>query len=271
MSQSFSAFVINMKRNPERLDFMTKQLDAADIEFSVQEGFDGKTYDFSKEYDESAAIILNGSTLTPSEKGCALSHRRILETITQKNIEYTLILEDDVEIPTNFKSIIEELIINNKKKKVWEYLSFNYPYVGLRYIQLWLYLMKNKYKEDRTLSNILKTPIYFFKFILVSIFSLYEGFREHFYKKKSHTGKPVTFYRPLYLAGCYLIHQEGAKKILSLGGKIIYPADRVQNIARFKKNLRVRAFCPMIVRQRRDKFKSTLNDQDLSGVMGILV
>lgn len=271
MSQPFSAFVINMKRNPERLDFMGKQLHAAGIEFSIQEGFDGKIYDFSKEYDEGAAVILNGSNLTSSEKGCALSHRKILEAVIQNNIEYALILEDDVEIPVSFKKTIEEVIMNNTKRKSWEYLSFNYPYVGLRYIRLWLYLIKNKYKKDKTVLNILKIPIYFLKFILVSILSLHEGVREHFYKVSSHRGKPVTFYRPLYLAGCYLIHREGAKKILSLSDKIIYPADRVQNVARFRKNLKIQAFCPMIIRQRRDKFKSTLNEQDLSDIIDILV
>lgn len=269
---NYQTFVINMKRSPERLEFMTEQFKRLGMDFEVQEGVDGRTYNFSDVYDENVSIKYNGTPLTPVERGCALSHKIILEKTLESDLEYVLILEDDVELPDNFKEIVERVIKDNDGDKTdWEYLSFNYPYVGIRNIKLWLYLFFNMFKRDKSLLKILKIPMYFVKFILISIFSLLEGLREKIYKQKYKLGKVVKFYRPIYFAGCYLVKRTGAEKILSIGNGIIYPADRVQNVARIKKSLKLYAFCPMVAKQRRDKFESTLNNQDVSSILDILV
>ena len=90
------------------------------------------------------------------------------------------------------------------------------------------------------------------------MFSIIEGLRDRFYRKLYTYGKPARFYRPLYLAGCYLATKEGIKKLLATQEKLIYPADRIQNIARIKKGLKLFHFVPIIVKQRRDKFESTM-------------
>lgn len=269
---NYQTFVINMKRSPERLEFMTEQFKRLDMDFEVQEGIDGMTYDFSKIYNEELTVKYNGTPLSPVEKGCALSHRLILEKSVERAAKYTLIMEDDVELPDNFKDIVEKVIKDNDENTTdWEYLSFNYPYVGTRNIKLWLYLFFHMLRRDISLVKILKIPVYLFKFIIISIFSLLEGVRENIYRQKYKPGKVVKFYRPLYFAGCYLIKNTGTKKILSMGDTITYTADRVQNVARIKKSLKLYAFCPMLVKQRRDKFESTLNNQDVSSILDILV
>ena len=73
-------------------------------------------------------------------------------------------------------------------------------------------------------------------------------------------GKPAHFYRPMYLAGCYLVTREGIKKLLDIQNKIIYPADAIQNVARITKGLRLFHYVPLLAKQRRDKLASTMLD-----------
>lgn len=248
-----------MQKSPERLSFMSNQLNSLLLPFSIQEGIDGKTYDFKDIYDEKLSIKLNGSPLALVEKGCALSHKLILEKALAEQLDYVLILEDDVELPITFKKILDrELEKRDSKKTNWEYLSFNYPTVGLKFVKLWLFLLGEQFSKKPTTVLYLKIPLYIIKFAIVVTFSIFEGLRDVFYRNRYSYGKPARFYRPLYLAGCYLVTREGIKKILAVQEKLIYPADRVQNIARVKKGLRIFHFVPLVVKQRRDKFESTM-------------
>jgi GR25 family glycosyltransferase involved in LPS biosynthesis len=238
---------------------MSSQLKSLGIPFAVQEGVDGKIYDFSNDYDEQLSKKLNGSPLADVEKGCALSHRYALKKSIDEKIEYALILEDDVELPNNFKKIIENEIMKREKcESGWEYLSFNYPTVGIKFIKLWFFLLSEQFKKRPSLFLYIKIPLYVTKGLMIVIFSFYEGTRDLLYKKIYKYGVPSKFYRPIYLAGCYLVTSSGSKKILSINEKLVYPADRIQNVARIKKGLRLYWFVPLIVKQRRDKFESTM-------------
>lgn len=249
-----------MEKSAERRVFMTDQLTAQKIDFEICKAVDGNMYDFTNVYNESLALLVNGKNLALAEKGCALSHRIALEKALRENLDYALILEDDVELPSFFKNALEQEI----KKRIlgetsWDYLAFNYPTVGIKYIRLWLFLYFDTLSRNKNIIQLLKTPFYFIKFLLIAIFSIFEGLRDSLYHKLYEYGKPARFYRPMYLAGCYLITREGVKKILSVSDKIIYAADRVQNIAQTKKKLKLFHFVPLIVKQRRDKFESTMN------------
>lgn len=261
----FKVFLINMKKSSERLEFMSNQLKNHDIPFEIQEGVDGKTHDFKNVYEETLSLKLNGSPLAPVEKGCALSHKLILEKAIAQKLDYVLILEDDVELPLNFKNILdEELKKRESKKTKWEYLSFNYPTVGLKFVKLWLFLLQEQFKKKTITNPYLKIPFYAIKFIGIVIFSTIEGMRDILYKKIYQYGKPTHFYRPIFLAGCYLVNREGVKKLLSVQEKLIYPADRIQNIARIKKGLKLFHYVPLVAKQRRDKFESTMYDYSKS-------
>jgi len=249
-----------MKKSPERLAFMSKQLTDLDMDFTVQEGIDGMTHNFNDIYDEQLSKRLNDSPLVPVEKGCALSHRLILEKIVEEKLDYALILEDDVGLPPDFKKILDhELEKRTRNETTWEYLSFNYPSVGLKFIKLWLFLLSEKFSKNKSPWLYLKIPLYAIKFVVIVSMSLFEGARDNFYKKYKR-GKPALFYRPMYLAGCYLVTQEGAQKLLSVNTKLVYPADRIQNIARMQKKLKIFWYVPLIVKQKRNVFKSTMYD-----------
>ena len=247
-----------MKKDTERLEFMSKQLSVLDIPFAIQEGIDGKTYDFQKIYDESLAIKLNGAELTPGEKGCLLSHRLIWEKVVKENIAYALILEDDIELTPDFKNILDREIKNRQENKtIWEYLSFNYPTPGIKFIKLWVSLIIMQFSEKSSLKQWLMIPLYAIKFLFISIVSVFEGIRETLYKN-AKWGKPLLFYRPIYLAGCYVLTTVGAKKLLDINEKLVYTADRIQNIARKQNDLKVFWYVPLQAKQRRDKFHSSM-------------
>lgn len=252
-------FVINMKKSAERLAFMSEQLSRLGLSFEIQMGIDGKTHEFGDMYDEESSERLNGTPLALVEKGCALSHRLILERIVSEHIPYTLILEDDVELPTQFKdALAQELEKQKEGKAVWEYLAFNYPTVGWKFVKLWLFLLTEQFKKRPSTTLYAKLPVFFIKFLGILAVSLFEGLRDMLYKKLFTYGAPARFYRPMYLAGCYLVTEAGAKKLLEVQTKLIYPADRIQNIARVKKGLKLFWFVPLLVKQRRDKFESTM-------------
>lgn len=244
-----------MKKSPDRLAFMSEQLNKQKLDFTLQEGFDGATYNF-----EGLCSKRGSGSMTPREKAIALSHRTILENVKLEGLDYALILEDDVELPYNFKEIID-LEISKRAKNItkWEYLSFNYPTVGLHFIRLWLFLFLKMFKDNTSILFYFKTPFYLFKFIFIVIISIFEKIREEIYKKLYKNGKASHFYRPLYLAGCYLINKKGLDKLLLLNNQITYTADELPNIARIKCGLKFYAFVPLLVKQRRDKFYSNLS------------
>lgn len=263
-NNSFKAFVINLDRNPERLAFMKNQLDLLSISFERFKAVDGKTFDFTGICD---GVLFkknnNGETMTKGEKGCALSHKMVLESFLASKEPYALVIEDDVELDQNFDKILQQELRKRKEKRTnWEYLSFNYPATGWKNIVLWLYLFSNMMLDNKTkLSYWIKLPLYVIKFVAVVFISLLEGLRELLYKKLYRYGKASYFFRPLYLAGCYLVTREGAKKLVELNRGLKYTADGLPQVARIKKNLRFMAFVPRTARQKREVFKSELNEK----------
>ena len=105
----YKTILINLKREKERLEFMTNQLNGLKILFERLEAINGKEYleNGGNEYDEESALKNHYSKLTNGEIGCALSHKRCYQKFLNdpeyKNTKYLLILEDDVELDKNFK------------------------------------------------------------------------------------------------------------------------------------------------------------------------
>jgi hypothetical protein len=88
--------------------------------------------------------------------------------------------------------------------------------------------------------------------------SALEKMREMIYSRLYRYGRPALFYRPLYLAGCYLINRHGAEKLLNLNKRLEYEADRLPNVARVKNSLKYYAFVPLLVKQKREVFGSNI-------------
>ena len=235
-------FVINLPKDKDRKDFMDGQLKDMGMEYEFIEGRLGTDTDVIASCDDDLAIKEHGKILTKGEKGCAYSHRFVYEKMLKENIKVAVIMEDDVVIPKNFKEIIEKEI--SRKNRNWDWLSFDYPLVGFRFVTSWIqasiYMTKNK-------------PIFFLyalaKFPFIVVVSIFDFVRDILAKIFPIYAGPKIFYRPLYNAGAYMITEEGIKKMKPLLYPIRFSADRTPNRARVKLDFTMRWYVPRVVHQ----------------------
>jgi GR25 family glycosyltransferase involved in LPS biosynthesis len=256
-----------MDSHEDRRTFMEDGLAQANLSATRIVGVNGRA--LSDEEIETlapkeAVLATNKRIFLKGEVGCALSHRNIYDDIIKNNIPYAVIMEDDITIPTNFKNIVETLLHNHTIKNSWDYIAFDYTEPGLHYLRFWLRSIKIRVGHSSSFitsfSIIVSACI---KGLYIFPLSLFEAIRN--YLRRFYPG-PVIFFRPLYLAGCYLITNKTAHILRELNTPIIYPADKVQNQARIKRGLRLRAYAPLIIRQEKFVFGSIItgkNGKDL--------
>ena len=123
-------FVINLKKSPERLEAMKKQLDKLDIPFEIFTAVDGGSLE--PEYLHKTFLASQvtrgrfGEKRGVGEIGCATSHFNIYKTIVEQNTELSLILEDDIKLTDDFLKVYH--FIEANKKKVFS--KFDYIQLG---------------------------------------------------------------------------------------------------------------------------------------------
>lgn len=116
-------WVINLKRDVARRDFMVEQLERLGLAYELIEAVDGSTLtdedlDF---YSPKKARKKFGRELTPGELGCSLSHIRLWEKMVKENIPEVLILEDDLLIGKMLLAILEN---REKLPNDWQHINF---------------------------------------------------------------------------------------------------------------------------------------------------
>lgn len=255
-------FYINLDRDLDRKQHMEDMLSELGFDYVRVPATEGVKINIADYYDDQLARERNGTSLTAPEVGCAASHREIYRRIVQERIPYALVFEDDVTVIKQFRQIIEQIIDENTRHQYWEYLTFDYAESGSIFLKRWfdsvfLYYQR-QLKERGLLSRLAYLATAAIKLVYLIPLTYFESMRNHYYKQR-HLGKAVIFWRPLYFAGCYLVSLEGAKKLLKLSEpRIIYPADRLPNQARLLENLRFRAYAPIVAKQLRRRFGSSI-------------
>jgi GR25 family glycosyltransferase involved in LPS biosynthesis len=251
-------FYINMEKHVDRKTFIEEQCNRFSLVCIRQNGVDGRSLT-EKELEtlspKETSISLNKKELLPGEVGCALSHREIYEKMIEQSIPYAVIIEDDVTLPKEFKTIVEDLVKKHAHNPSWDYIAFDYTEPGIPYLLFWLRSIKIRTSQIPYTKRIPLMLVACIKFIYILPLSFFEGLR-NYYKKWNPS--PVIFLRPLYLAGCYLITLNTAKILRDINTPIVYPADKVQNQARIKKGLKLRAYAPKIVGQEKLRFGSII-------------
>jgi glycosyl transferase, family 25 len=100
-------FVINLARNPERLQRMERLLDAQGLEFERLDAVDGKTLS-DEEIARWSQRKPDGSLcLSASEVGCMLSHRHAWEKIAAMSDGHAVILEDDIHFSAEASTFLK--------------------------------------------------------------------------------------------------------------------------------------------------------------------
>ena len=92
-------YVVNLKKNPERMESIDAQLKKLGVEYERIEAVYGKelTPEERREvYSPFRAWCARGSYLGAGEIGCALSHLKIYKKMMSEGVEKALVLEDDV-------------------------------------------------------------------------------------------------------------------------------------------------------------------------------
>jgi glycosyl transferase, family 25 len=106
--------VISLQNNPERREFMRRQLENLDVAFRFSDAVDGRvmTSEALTEVAPRGGDDYCGM-LTPQEIGCALSHLAVIGEIADDEREYAAVFEDDVFIATAARKFFDEKFLRS--------------------------------------------------------------------------------------------------------------------------------------------------------------
>lgn len=252
----YKTIFINLARNLERRDFMLKQLKELDIPFERFEAVNGVEYVKSltgggNEYDEALLSKLNRPKMTPGEIGCALSHKRIYQKFLNdplyKDTKYLLILEDDAELPKNFKLILDTVCANNEKNKKFNMLQFySYPSSLRATIKAFYPGRANmRFKGRVGVVNFLKKCIF-----IISIPTIRGLWYLHwkYIKSKAKHVRHQLFNKGLGGSHAYIIDKKAAQVFLDNAKNIISLADWIFGEKDCRKRIRFYSYYPSVVK-----------------------
>lgn len=118
MKNSVKIYVINCDRNQERMKGISDQLSLYGLKFERISAIISDTLDRNIWTDDACSRKVLGRELKDGEIACFLSHIQALKKISTMDNEYSIILEDDADIHSNFANSIDLLIseISNNNK-----------------------------------------------------------------------------------------------------------------------------------------------------------
>lgn len=103
-------FVVSLKKDKTRRAFVTKQMAKMGIPFEFFDAIDGENLSTKQK------LRVQNKNLSTSEIGCALSHADIYAKILHDKIERAIVLEDDGILNDDFKSMIDEKILEKSEE-----------------------------------------------------------------------------------------------------------------------------------------------------------
>ena len=104
--------IVNLKRKPEKMEYMKKQLQKTNKEYYFFEAVDGEndlnchTFKIADEWFDP----YTSKAMTKGEIGCALSHFYIWKNMYQNNVDRIIVLEDDIVMDDNFDALLDEYL-----------------------------------------------------------------------------------------------------------------------------------------------------------------
>jgi len=105
------SYVINLQRRPDRLQKFRSTYPGAINDVEVVYGFDGQSpNDPAHSEQEMARFGQMSQLLTSGEKGCFLSHMRVMQRIVDSGAECAIIMEDDVQFSDDYISKLDRAL-----------------------------------------------------------------------------------------------------------------------------------------------------------------
>lgn len=104
-------YVINLAESHRRRELMVQQLDRLGVDYEVVPAVNGHRLAEAEiaALCEMSSIRSYPDWLTPGAIGAALSHRQALSRLVEEGQRCGLILEDDVVLPSNLATILDQL------------------------------------------------------------------------------------------------------------------------------------------------------------------
>ena len=103
------AYVINLKRSPERRANITAQLATHGIDYEIVEAVDGRELDLAdpEVVNSIAPSFRAAEWFLPTHVACAMSHLSAYRKVLDAGLPWALVMEDDVTIPAGLPAIAE--------------------------------------------------------------------------------------------------------------------------------------------------------------------
>lgn len=132
-------YVINLKSQTERRERMAKLLEAQGVDYEFFEGVNGRALTdeqkalFADE-DKNVLEMTGGrkliveDKLSPSEKGCALSHLKLYQKILDDGVQRAVILEDDLILNQDVYEALDNI---DCIKEPWDIINFS-SHIGIK-------------------------------------------------------------------------------------------------------------------------------------------
>lgn len=122
--EQVGVWLINLKRDADRLASMDAQLRALGLPYQLFEAVDGKARadELVKRVDVAGYERNMGSRVLPGKMGCYASHVAVWELLVESPYRMALVLEDDVVFHEDFPASLELAI---KASQHWDTLRFN--------------------------------------------------------------------------------------------------------------------------------------------------
>lgn len=107
-----STYLINLDSSTARLEKADAELKRHNIAYQRISAVDGRVFDVAQfeGYNSAKSNAYTGRDLIGSELGCYLSHKKALEAFVASTSEFGLILEDDLHLVDDFKSILDQTL-----------------------------------------------------------------------------------------------------------------------------------------------------------------
>lgn len=132
----WAIFVINLPRSEHRWRAVSNRLKAIGLPFQRIEGIDGSQLgeaEIAEVFDRKRAQTHYHYDLTRGEIGCYLSHLKAWQAVLDQELDYAIILEDDVVLTDSFRLLPQTL---TKLEDAWDLIKIAAPYKKQKATQL---------------------------------------------------------------------------------------------------------------------------------------
>lgn len=122
-------YIINLESSKKRREHILREVKKHNLDYEFINAVNGKNLTKSEKdrLCDQDAVRNNPDWLTPGAIGAALSHHKVYQKIVSDNVEAALVVEDDLILPNNLNSILQNIKADLHKNEVILifYQSFN--------------------------------------------------------------------------------------------------------------------------------------------------